>query len=220
MLYHAYIFDFDYTLGDSTTGIILSANYALKQLGCMAATDESIQRTIGLSLKNTYISLTGCRDEEKAALFTRYFREKSDEIMTANTTLYPGTKDLLCELKEQGFLTGIVTTKFHYRIDQILRKYDASGLVDRIVGAEDVAFEKPSPEGLLYIIGELGIPANQTLYIGDSQVDAETAQRAGVDFAGVLTGTTGKEDFRHFPYIFIADNLNHLFSQLTKSREE
>ena len=151
---------------------MLSANDALERLGLQKAPEDMIRRTVGLSLKNTYV-----------------------------------------------YLTGIVTTKFHYRIDQILQKYNAAGLVDRIVGSGDVTFEKPSPEGLLYIINELKVSKKQVLYIGDSLVDAETAEAAGVDFFGVLTGTTSREDFRRFPNIFIADQAAQLTEYLSENRK-
>ena len=62
--------------------------------------------------------------------------------------------------------------------------------MDIIVGGEDVKAAKPSPEGLLLAIKRLHVSKAETLYIGDSTVDAETAQAAGVDFAGVTHGVT------------------------------
>lgn len=78
------------------------------------------------------------------------------------------------------------------------------------MGAEDVTFEKPSPEGLLYIINELKVSKKQVLYIGASLVDAETAEASVVAFFGALTGTTSKDDFRRFPNVFIADQAARL----------
>ena len=65
-MYKAVIFDFDYTLGDSTNGIVLSINHALEKLGFQVQDTKSIQRTIGLSLKDTLFELTGIQDEETA----------------------------------------------------------------------------------------------------------------------------------------------------------
>ena len=58
------------------------------------------------------------------------------------------------------------------------------------MGGEDVKAPKPSPEGVLFALEHLGSTPEETLYIGDSTVDAETARNAGVDFAGVLNGMT------------------------------
>jgi len=194
------IFDFDYTLGDSTGGIVLSANYALERLGEPARSYEEIKKTIGLSLKETYKTLTGNTEEAFAERFSDLFKEKADEVMVPNTELYPGVKEMLRNLQENGYRTGIVTTKFQYRIHNILQKFDATDLIDVIVGAENVTAVKPNPEGLLLAIKQLGVAKEEVLYVGDSFVDAQTAERAGIKFAGVLTGTTTKEEFEKYPH--------------------
>ena len=91
----AFIFDFDYTLGDSTNGIVMSINYALEQLGCRTRSIEDIKKTIGLSLKETYFALTTNNDLNKADEFADFFKEKADEVMVDNTELYVGVKDVL-----------------------------------------------------------------------------------------------------------------------------
>lgn len=108
--------------------------------------------------------------------------------------LYHGMKDLLQKLRQEGYQIGIVTTKFHYRIIQILEKFQATDLVDLVVGAEDIKIEKPDPEGLLWAIDRLGL-TRQVLYVGDSLVDAQTAENAQVSFVG---GTDGDDHGRRF----------------------
>jgi len=201
------VFDFDYTLGDSTNGIALSINYALGQLGHTAKSIDEIKKTIGLSLKETYYSLTAINDFQKAEQFTKLFKIKADEVMVENTILYEGVKETLSKLREQGYKVAIVTTKFHYRIEQILNKHNASDLIDVIVGAEDVKIEKPNPEGLLWLIDYLGVEKTDILYIGDSIVDAQTAENAKVKFAAVLTGTTSRADFENYSNIYIGENV-------------
>lgn len=207
-MYRAIIFDFDYTLGDSTNGIVLSINYALSKLGYEKKDTETIRKTIGLSLKDTFIALTGDKDEDKPQLFTKYFKEKADMVMVDNTRIYPGVLESLRSLKMRGYTIGIVTTKYHYRIEQILEKYNASQLIDFIVGGDDVKVEKPSPEGILWIINQLELDKKHVLYIGDSIVDSKTAMNADVDFAAVLTGTTKKEEFLQYNNIFIGNDVN------------
>lgn len=207
----AFIFDFDYTLGDSTNGIFASVNYALKELGYPEKNIEEVKRTIGLTLKQTYKTLTKKQDEGEAQKFADLFKKKADEVILPNTTLYPDVMDVLQKLKNQGGKIGIVTTKYHYRIDAILEKYSAGSLVDIIVGGDDVKVEKPDPEGLLLAIRRLQLEKNQVLYIGDSLVDARTATNAGVDFAGVLTGTTSKQDFAEYKSEYIGKNIEDIY---------
>ena len=207
-MYSAVVFDFDYTLGDSTNGIVLSINYALSKLGYGEKETETIRKTIGLSLKDTFKVLTGKEDENEIQAFSKCFKEKADMVMVDNTRIYHGVLESLQSLKVRGYTIGIVTTKYHYRIEQILERYNATKLIDLIVGAEDVKIEKPNPEGLLWVVDRLGLDKKQVLYAGDSIVDVQTAQNAGVDFAGVLTGTTKKEDFLEYNNIFIGNDVN------------
>lgn len=207
----AIIFDFDYTLGDSTNGIAMSINYALEQLGYSAKNITEIRKTIGLSLKETYLALTSNNNAEEAEQFAKLFKEKADKVMLDNTELYTEVKDVLRKLKEKGYKVAIVTTKFHYRIEQILSKYDVNGLVDVIVGAEDVKVEKPNPEGLLWTIAHFGVSNKEVFYVGDSLVDAKTAQNAKVDFGAVLTGTTIREEFEDYKSECIGENIFDIY---------
>lgn len=207
-MYSAVVFDFDYTLGDSSNGIEMCINYALSKMGFEEKETETIRKTIGLSLKDTFTILTGKEDENEAQAFSKYFKEKADIVMVDNTIIYPGILESLQSLKMRGYTIGIVTTKYHYRIEQILEKYNAKKLIDLIVGADDVKIEKPNPEGLLWVVDQLGLDKKQVLYVGDSIVDAKAAQNAVVDFVGVLTGTTKKEDFHEYNNIFIGNDVN------------
>ncbi len=212
----AVIFDFDYTLGDSTNGIVLSVNYALEQLGHSVRDIAEIRKTIGLSLRDTYSVLTLNCDLDEAEQFAKLFKEKADDVMVVNTELYNGVKDVLKELKNKGYKIGIVTTKFHSRIEQILRKFEANEMVDIIVGADDVKLEKPDPEGLWYAIERLNLKNNDVLYVGDSLVDAQTAENAGVDFVGVLTGTTTRQDFEKYCSSYIGENISDIYNFILK----
>jgi len=173
----AVIFDFDYTLGDSTNGIVLSVNYALEQLGHSVRDITEIRKTIGLSLKDTYSVLTSRCNVSEAEQFAKLFKEKADEVMVVNTELYNGVKDVLKDLKNKGYKIGIATTKFHYRIEQILCKFEVNELIDVIIGAEDVKIEKPDPEGLLCAMECLNLEKDNVLYVGDSLVDAQNRRK-------------------------------------------
>lgn len=141
------VFDFDYTLGDSSEGIVLSINYALEKLGYGTKEIGEIKRTIGLSLKDTYSRLTA--------------QSNTDE-------------------------------------------------------AEDVQEEKPHPEGLALIIKQMHLDREDVLYVGDSIVDEQTAEHAGVDFAGVLTGTTTRKDFLAYQSAFIGETIKDIYSYILR----
>ena len=210
----AVIFDFDYTLGDSTNGIALSINYALENLGYVSQKLSDIRKTIGLSLRETYFTLTENDDLEEAEQFAKLFKEKADEVMVSNTELYSGVKDVLTRLRERDIKTAIVTSKFHYRIEQILTKFNANDLIDIIVGAEDVKASKPNPEGLHWTLEHLGLKKEEVLYVGDSYVDAKAAENADVGFAAVLTGTTTRQEFSNYNCMYIGEDIKDIYNYI------
>ena len=203
----AIIFDFDYTLGDCTDGIVQCVNFALHKLAREEKDRESIKKTVGMSLKRTFAVLTGSNSESDACLFEQYFLEKAADVMVKCAELYNHVQEILRELKADGYKLGVVTTKGHAKIEGIMAKFDLTKTMDILVGGDDVKIQKPSPEGLLWTIEQLEVDTEEVLYVGDSLVDAETAKNANVKFLGVLTGTTTKEDFATFPYEFLGKDM-------------
>ena len=212
----AVLFDFDYTLGDSTEGIIACLSYGLEKLGFPASGREEMRKTIGLSLGPSLYRLTGCDDEATAREFTRLFMEKADEVMVDAARFLPGAVELLRDLRSAGVKTAIVTTKAAYRIRAILQKQGIPELVDVVVGSDRVTQEKPHPEPALLALRELGAAAGEALYVGDSVVDARCAQAAGIAFVGVLNGTTTREELEAYPHLTVTRDLIDLDGFLFK----
>jgi phosphoglycolate phosphatase len=208
--YQTYIFDFDYTLADSSRAVVECANNGLRGLGLPEASPDAIRRTIGLSLPETLVRLAGEQQRPLADEFRRFWRQRSDQIMVDWTVLLPGAPEAVRELREKGFQTGIVSTKYRSRIEEVLRREKLSDAFEVIVGGEDVAAHKPDPEGLLRAIDELGAAPEETLYVGDSITDARTAERANVSFAAVLTGVTRREEFEGLAVSRFLANLGEL----------
>lgn len=213
----AWAFDFDYTLGDTTGGILECIAYGLGTLGFPAPEREAMRATIGLSLDRTLFELTGCDGEREAREFTRLFMERADEVMVASASLYPQTVPLLRALREEGVRTAVVTTKAAFRIRGIFEKFGVPDLVDVIVGSDMVKNEKPHPEALLTALRMLHTAPENAIYIGDSAVDARCAMDAGVPFAGVLTGTAARRDLEAFPHLAVVRDLAEL-ERVRKSR--
>lgn len=188
------IFDFDYTLADSSEGIVECVNYAAARLGLDPIPPTNIRKTIGLSLPDTCLELTG-RDDI-ADEFSRQFILRADEIMADMTEIMDSVPETIAILKERGYPLGIVSTKFRRRIETILAREGLLELFQVIVGGEDVARFKPHPEGINLSLRKLGCTPSDSVYVGDSLVDLETAKRAGIPFIAVLTGPTSREEFR------------------------
>lgn len=212
MSYQVYLFDFDYTLADSSRGITLCFRHVLERNGYAGVTDEAIRRTIGKTLEESFSILTGVTDPDRLAAFKAEYRREADVYMTPNTRLFPETLRVLRTLKERGAKIGIISTKYRFRIHDTLDQHLPADFLDIVVGGEDVSRAKPDPEGLLYAIRQLSVKKKRVLYIGDSTVDAETAQAAGVDFAGVTHGVTTADELAAYPHRRIMDSLTELLA--------
>ena len=130
--------------------------------------------------------------------------------MTVNTRLFPETASVLTALRNRGAQIGIISTKFRYRIKELMDKHFPADFLHLVVGGEDVKTAKPSPEGLLLALDKLHAARAGTLYIGDSTVDAETALAAGVDFAGVTHGVTTADELARYPHVKLMPTLEGL----------
>lgn len=188
------LFDFDYTLGDSSEAIIDCFNTGLRGLGLPEATSEAIRRTIGLPIVDSLVAVAGEAARERGDEFRAAWRQRSDRIMVPGTRLLPGVRAAVDALHGERRMLGVVSTKYRVRLDGVLER---EGLRDRfavVLGGDDVATPKPAPEGLILAMDRVGVSARETLYVGDSIVDAEAAERAGVRFAAVLTGVTRRDE--------------------------
>jgi phosphoglycolate phosphatase len=213
------LFDFDYTLADSSHGVVECINYALENLGLSPVSAEQACRTIGLSLPNTFLTLAGQEHRALSDKFVRLFVRRADQIMADRTFLFESVPQTISVLKKNGFKLGIVSTKYRYRIETILDREGLSELFDIIIGGEDVAEHKPDPTGLQMALDKLGCMPAESLYIGDSLTDAQTAQRAGLQFAAVLSGVTTKDAFNGYPVYKFLGKVSELSDLLGLSHE-
>jgi len=202
----AAIFDFDFTLADSSNGIFDCANTALAAMGIAPANREAINATIGLSLRESFTRLTGDTSPERRDDFVRHFHSRADKVMVSSAVTYDFVPEALRELRAQGITLGVASTKRRIHIESILEREKIADAFAAIIGGSDVQNQKPHPESLLAAMSQLRVVAEECVYIGDSVVDAEAAQRAGINFIAVLTGVTARAEFNSFPQLA---TLNH-----------
>lgn len=210
MRYSVVLSDFDYTLGDSTEGIVQCVNAGLAALGLPPSDAETVCPTVGLSLERTYVALTGDDNDDHARTFAEAFIDEANRDMAHLAYLYEGTLPFLRELKGLGIKVGIVTTKYKRRITEIFAEYDGLEYLDLVVGADTVAREKPDPEGLCHAMKFFDVSPDDVIFIGDTDVDAEAAYLAGVDFIGVRTGSNTHKEFTKFPNIAVLEDISEV----------
>lgn len=142
MSYTTYLFDFDYTLADSSRGIVTCFRNVLNQHGYTDVTDEDIKRTIGKTLEESFSILTGVTDEDQLAGFKSEYRKEADTHMTINTVLFLETKSVLLALKDAGAFIGIISTKYRYRIKEMLDQHFPA--VSSISSLAEKMYKQPS----------------------------------------------------------------------------
>ena len=197
----AVLFDFDYTLADSSDAIVECFNTALDGIGLARADPEAIRRTIGLTLPESLAQVAGREHLSRAEEFRLHWRKRSDEIMVDWTRVFEWTDPATEELRQAGLRLGIVSTKYRSRIDSTLERHGLRQRFEVIVGGEDVERHKPHPEGLWRAAKLLGLEPRHTLYVGDTVADAEAASQAGAPFLAVLSGMTKAGDFGGLPHL-------------------
>ena len=210
MSYSLYLFDFDYTLVNSEEGILKCFHLTLDAFHRPPVPDATICQTIGLPMAEAVRRITGYTAAADVDNFITYYRRLADRHMTPGTHFFPDTLATLRTLRTRGARIGIISSKTRSRIEEKFTATGTSDLIDRIIGVEDVHEPKPSPEGLEAALRAFGASRDETLYTGDSIVDAAAAQNAGVPFAAVLTGTTPTEAFAPYPHVAIVSSLSDL----------
>ncbi|MBI4203036.1 MAG: HAD-IA family hydrolase [Chloroflexi bacterium] len=208
--FRAIVFDFDLTLADTRQGVVECVNYALTGVGLPPAHPEAIIRTIGVTIEKSFPLWTEPHHADRLQEFLHLYREHSILVMQAMTTFYPSAPAVIRSLAHEQTPLGIVSSGRRQRIEATLHRAGLLECFKVIIGSEDVMDHKPDPTGLLEVVRRLGGLPPHTLYVGDSLVDAQTAQRANVPFAAVLSGETPKEAFAAHPTVGILGDVGEL----------
>ena len=206
----AVIFDFDYTLADSSEGAFECINFALTEMGLARVTMDAACRTIGLSLHETFLSLGDHHEPHRCEEFHQLFVKRAADVMVGLTTLYEAVPEMIESLRKSDLKLGIVSTKYRWRIEEVLSRENVHHGFDIVIGGDDVKEHKPHPEGLLKALETLECSAESILYVGDSVVDAELATRAGVRLIVVLSGVTPREHFDNYTPVAVIDSIAEL----------
>ncbi|MGI6746405.1 MAG: Phosphoglycolate phosphatase [Firmicutes bacterium ADurb.Bin300] len=188
MKYKAVIFDMDGTLLDTLDDLADSTNFALGSMGFPQRTKAEIKAFVGNGVERL-ISLSVPRsiskeDKQKCIeIFKAHYAENSRN----KTKPYEGILELLKLLKKKKIKTGVVSNKYQPALIKLCTEFFEE-LIDFAVGEKAGVPKKPSPECVYECMEKLGCEKQQTLFIGDSDIDVLTAKNAGLCCVGVLWG--------------------------------
>ena len=179
--YDGVIFDLDGTLLDTLEDLKNSVNYALSACNMPERSYEEVRHFVGNGVKRLMeLSVPdgfANPDFERAyELFREHYVKHCNDL----TDLYPGIRELLWALKQDGFRMAIVSNKYYHGVQALKEQYFTEYL-DVAIGEKEGIRKKPAPDTVLTALKELGISKERAVYVGDSEVDLATAQNTGMD---------------------------------------
>ena len=187
-MYQTIIFDLDGTLLDTLDDLADAVNHALQSFGLKTRTKEEVRSFVGNGVVNLMQRAVGEEHLQQSnilAAFREYYKAHCED----KTKPYDGVMKLLTELKKRGIKTAVVSNKMDSAVKALTKTY-FDGLIGDAVGENEAAGirKKPAPDSLIAVMEKLGVDKQSTVYVGDSEVDIQTADNAGVDCISVTWG--------------------------------
>ena len=192
-MYNTYIFDLDGTLLSSLADLAASCNYALRTNGMPERTLDEVRRFVGNGVKKLMERATP--DGLQNPLFDKTLADFRQHYMKHNldtTCPYEGVMPMLEELQRRGKKVAVVSNKF-YAATQELCHHFFGDLVTVAIGEREDIRKKPAPDTVIEALRQLNATAEESVYIGDSDVDIDTARNAGMPCISVLWGFRDKD---------------------------
>lgn len=204
-MYKAVIFDLDGTLLDTLDDLMNAVNFALREFSFPERTREEIRSFIGNGvIKLMERSTPEGTDDITQEKCLEVFRNHYLGHMADNTAPYKGIIPLLEKLRSKGIKTAVVSNKLHPAVVGLCEDYFPS-LIDVPLGVAEEKERKPSPLNVYRAMEMFSSDKENTVYVGDSNVDVETAHSADLKCIGVTWGFRDREDLLSHFCDYIAD---------------
>lgn len=192
MKYTTVIFDLDGTLLDTLDDLTDSVNYAMSSMGWPLRDKKDVRFFLGNGIKRLMelCSPNGIDEEEFDKAFAT-FKAYYDEHNQDKTAPYAGVVEAMAHFKEQGIKMAIVSNKVHDAVLALRDKFFP--YVEVAIGDAPGMARKPEPDSCYKALELLGSTKEESVYIGDSEVDLLTAKNSGLDCITVLWGFRDKD---------------------------
>jgi pyrophosphatase PpaX len=204
----AILFDLDGTLIDSIELILGAARHAFDGFAGRAPTDEEWRAGIGRPLQ-TVLREFASDDAEAARLFGRYRAyqlEHHDRLIQP----YDGIIETVRWLSGTGHPLALVTSKADWMAVKALVLVGLDRLIPTVVGCDTCVNHKPHPEPVERALAQLGVSAENAIFVGDSPHDVESGRAAGVMTVGVTWGAFTGEEMRRSGADVVIDRVEEL----------
>lgn len=208
-MYGLCIFDLDGTLTDTLDSLTFSVNETLKEMGLLPVTAEKCRQFVGNGarvLMEKSLLEAGEADlrriDEAMQIYGRIF----DANCTYHVVPYEGISDMLQAMRQKGMKLAVLSNKPHRQTVHVVETVFGKGVFQHIQGQMENIPRKPDPKAALKIAGELGVSTEDTVYIGDSEVDIAMGTNAHMMTIGVTWGFRGRAILQEAGAVYIADS--------------
>ena len=194
-MYSTYIFDLDGTLLDTLGDLAASVNYALRTYGMPERSLDEVRRFVGNGVRLLMERAVpdGADNPQFDTVFAT-FRQHYMEHSLDTTRPYEGIPEMLAALKARGCRLAVVSNKMMAATQELIRHFFPD-TIEVAIGeheAEGIR-KKPAPDTVFAALRQLGVGEEGAVYVGDSDVDIETAHNAGLPCISVLWGFRDRE---------------------------
>ena len=217
MRYDAILFDYDGTVADSLPDIVYSVNVAMRQYGLPEYNAETLAPLLGYGahVLMEKAAPPDTSDELKEKLYTAYVSYYAAHA-NDRTVPYPGILPMMRRLREDGLKLAVISNKPDAAVQPGVRRFFAPWLT-LAVGEKPGVRRKPCPDMLETAAAEMGVSLPRCLYVGDTEVDLETARAAGIDCAAVTWGFRTREQLVGAGAVLLFDSPGELTAFILES---
>lgn len=210
------VFDLDGTLLDTLGDLRDSVNSVLERNGFTPRSTEEIRAFVGNGIR--LLVERAVPENTEAEITDKCFEEFKEYYKTHSAILtkpYEGIPELLEALKKSGVKIAVVSNKADFAVKSLMKQYFAE-LYDCAYGERDGIEKKPAPDGVFGAMAEIGAEPETTLYVGDSEVDVETARNAHLPCVAVTWGFRDKEVLESLFPEYIVDSPDEIIKLIER----
>lgn len=213
-MYQLAIFDLDGTLLDTLADLRQGINYALGTQGFVPRSMAEVRAFVGNGIWKLVERAVpaGTSEAQMDAVyeaFNPYYAKHCADL----TAPYDGILPLLQKLQAQGVVCALVSNKPDYAVQTLAAQY-FPGLLAASAGAKDGVRKKPAPDSVFAVIHQLGAEGLRAVYIGDSEVDLQTAQNAALPCISVSWGFRDRSVLEQAGASCICDTVDALYQAI------
>ena len=192
MKYDAIFFDLDGTVIDSLQDITDAVNHTARHFHLPQATPEQLRPLLGWGVGHLWRELRPEADEAELEALLAHYRPYYAQHAADQSRPFEGILPMMERLKGDGLKLAILSNKPDAAVQPLAERY-FQGLVCLAVGEVEGVRRKPAPDMVVKAAEALGVPLARCLYVGDSEVDIDTARNTGIDCACVTWGFRSRE---------------------------